>query len=172
MERECYKRANELLLLFPTASLVEQISECLQRQHELGLTVCHSIQPANQQGALAQVDIAIADATQEPEAAAKAFEIAAAVLGSHRASTYTEVMHTGLELFVRTRGGLLLLGPMSVTEWGGYFHSVLRGPGKRACFFESSASFKKRRQGIAAEGTELSVHGQPGGVCMDKEISR
>lgn len=134
MERVCDKRASELLLLFPTASLVAQISECLQQHRELGLTVCRSSRPAAQQGALAQADIAIADATEETEAAAKAFEIAAAVFGPHCVSAYTEVMHTGLELFVRTRGGLLLLGPMSTTEWGGYFQSVLRRPRKRGLF--------------------------------------
>jgi hypothetical protein len=172
MERICYKRACELLLLFPTDSLVEQISECLQLHHELGLTVCSSSQTANQRGALAQADIAIADATQEPEAAAKAFEIAAAILGSHHVSTYTETMHTGLELFVRTRGGLLLLGPMSMTEWGGYFQSAMRGQEKAARLFERSANPNKSRPAVPDAGTALSRHGQPGGVCMDKEISR
>jgi len=41
-------------------------------------------------------------------------------------AVYTEAADESLELFVRTRGGLLVLGPMSDASWEGVFEGMLQ----------------------------------------------
>ena len=45
---------------------------------------------------------------------------------------YSERMHEGLEMFVRSRGALLLLGPLSEAEWDAFFEP--QAAGRRATF--------------------------------------
>ena len=58
--------------------------------------------------------------------AADAFSEAAGQLGAGATAMYTECMHDGLELFVRSRGAQLLLGPLTDVEWDGFFSRTLR----------------------------------------------
>ena len=48
-------------------------------------------------------------------------------LGVGAAAMYTERMREGLELFVRSRGAQLLLGPLAEAEWEAFFARSLPG---------------------------------------------
>ena len=64
-----------------------------------------------------EVSMAIIDATEKPAAALSAFDLMADDERADSTVVYTEVMHEGLELAVRSRGSLLLLGPMDDATW-------------------------------------------------------
>ncbi len=76
---------------------------------------------------LAQADVALIDATEDRRQAADAFAQAVGSLGVGAAAMYTERMHEGLELFVRSRGAQLLLGPLAEAEWEAFFARSLPG---------------------------------------------
>ena len=61
--------------------------------------------------------LAIIDASSDPAQGTDAFLQSVSMLTSDAVAVYTEKMHDGLELLVRTFGAPLLLGPMSVNEW-------------------------------------------------------
>jgi hypothetical protein len=66
-------------------------------------------------------DLSIVDATEFPAKAVEDLARLVEAFGDERAAAYTEIMHRGLETSVRRLGVSLLLGPMSVLEWNGYF---------------------------------------------------
>ena len=70
--------------------------------------------------------ISVVDATEGPARATAAFVQLIAESGPDCVAVYTEKMHAGLELFVRSRGSLLLLGPMSDASWAGLFEAMRR----------------------------------------------
>ena len=45
---------------------------------------------------------------------------------------YSERIREGLEMFVRSRGALLLLGPLSEAEWDAFFDRRLPRGGRRS----------------------------------------
>ena len=67
----------------------------------------------------------LVDASDDHAQAIELFSQSVARLGSRRVAVYTERMHEGLELFVRTQGAWLLLGPLSEQQWEGFFSSML-----------------------------------------------
>jgi hypothetical protein len=81
---------------------------------------------------LARADVALIDATEDQFHAAEAFAEAAESLGAGAAAVYTERMHDGLELFVRSRGAQLLLGPLAEAEWDGFFARTLPAGRRRS----------------------------------------
>ena len=68
-------------------------------------------------------------------------------------AVYTEAADEGLELFVRTRGGLLLLGPMSNAFWEGVFEGVLQFDTRKP----RRGLVKQRRAGKEAERAATGV---------------
>ena len=65
-------------------------------------------------------DLALVDASEDHAQAIDLFSEAVARLGPRRVSIYSERMHDGLELFVRTQGAWLLLGPLASEPWEDY----------------------------------------------------
>jgi hypothetical protein len=61
--------------------------------------------------------LAIIDASSDPAQGTDAFLQSVSTLTSEAVAVYTEKMHDGLELLVRSFGAPLLLGPMSMGEW-------------------------------------------------------
>jgi hypothetical protein len=61
--------------------------------------------------------LAIIDASLDPAQGTDAFIQSVSMLTSDSVAVYTEKIHDGLELLVRTFGAPLLLGPMSTEEW-------------------------------------------------------
>ena len=53
-------------------------------------------------------------------------------LGANAVVMYTERMHDALELFVRERGSLFILGPLLAEQWKEYFEQIAAGEGCRA----------------------------------------
>ncbi len=109
----------DLLLAWPTDSLVRQL-EGWQRNHP-HVAVRRTAPGGEAVGDLMDADLTIIDATDRPR---EALETLARVHGgSDRldVAVYSERMHEGLEVFVRQRGILLLLGPMEQHEWDALF---------------------------------------------------
>jgi hypothetical protein len=71
--------------------------------------------------------VAVVDATDDPAQACDAFSQAAGQLGAGATGMYSEHMPDGLEVFVRSRGALMLLGPLGEVEWDGFFDGALHG---------------------------------------------
>ena len=69
---------------------------------------------------------ALVDATEDAARAREMFLRAVASLGAGAVVMYTEIMHDALELFVRLRGSLFLLGPLFDEQWEEYFARLLR----------------------------------------------
>ena len=70
-------------------------------------------------------DLVLVDASDDHAQAIELFSQSVARLGSRRVAVYTERMHEGLELFVRTQGAWLLLGPLNNQQWEEFFSSML-----------------------------------------------
>ena len=77
-------------------------------------------------------DVALIDATDDHAQAADAFSQAVGHVGAGATAMYSERMHEGLEMFVRSRGALLLLGPLSEAEWDAFFDRRLPRGGRRS----------------------------------------
>ena len=75
--------------------------------------------------------MAVIDATEDHALATEAFSQAAMQLGAAGAVMYSERMDDGVELFVRSRGALMLLGPLEEAEWEGVFNLALHRERKR-----------------------------------------
>jgi hypothetical protein len=68
----------------------------------------------------------VVDATENPARAREVFLRAVSRLGANAVVMYTETMHDSLEVFVRLRGSLFLLGPLFDEQWEEYFARWLR----------------------------------------------
>ncbi len=66
------------------------------------------------------------DAVEDPKLARLVFLQAMTDREAPAVAVYTETADESLELFVRTRGGLFLLGPMSNACWEGVFEGMLQ----------------------------------------------
>ncbi len=76
--------------------------------------------------ALRNASLALLDASEDPDRAAKTFGVAVARLGGYSVAVYTEVMRRWLELFVRAHGAVLLFGPLEVGQWEDFFEQMRR----------------------------------------------
>ena len=74
---------------------------------------------------LERANLVLVDATKDYGRAKAAFTQAVARRGADGVAVYTETMHEGLELGVRSCGALLLLGPLSRAQWQGFFQRKL-----------------------------------------------
>jgi hypothetical protein len=111
----------DILLLYPGESLRDQIR--LWRGRRLGRRIETSFEKSLPEirGLLRHAGAALVDATDDPSQAADALLQAVTRLGANAAAVYSERMHDGLELFVRVRGSMFLLGPLLDDEWDGFF---------------------------------------------------
>ena len=114
-----------IAVCYPTKSLSAQMARWGRWRSD------SSIEPVFDRSAMAirrsldGVDVALVDASDDHAQAIDLFSQAIARLGARRVAVYTETMHEGLELFVRTQGAWLLLGPLSIDEWEDFFTSML-----------------------------------------------
>jgi len=143
----------DVLLLYPGDSLMEQLDECLGNKEELtkmglnevglkevGVKVdtCFVTSLPEIRKALTGVRLAVLDATADPAQATDAFLQAVGQLGAYSVTVYTEEMHEGLEMFVRRRGAMLLLGPLKRHQWEEHFQRALE-PNNRGRIFRKAA---------------------------------
>ncbi len=114
-----------IAICYPTESLSGQVARWSRGRDDCRVeTVCARTAAAIR-GALDGAHLALVDASDDHAQAIDLFSQAVARLGSRRASVYTERMHEGLELFVRTQGAWLLLGPLTDEQWEDYFSMML-----------------------------------------------
>jgi hypothetical protein len=116
---------NELLLLYPTPALTGQVGLWVGRDARWSLRTCEAGGPAEIRRAAGEAGLVLIDATDRPALAASALSHVLTV--RRPVAVYTEIVHEGLELYVRVRGVLLLLGPMPPASWRSFFRRNLVG---------------------------------------------
>jgi hypothetical protein len=114
--------------------------------------------------------LVLIDATEDPNRARVVLIQATADREDPSVAVYTEAVHAGLELFVRTRGGLLLLGPMNDACWEGVFEGVLQSNTRKPRFgFVKQRRAGKESERVAAGAPERSSGKQcSAGSCRPK----
>jgi hypothetical protein len=118
--------AADVLLLYPKESLIDQIDLWSQRHPERCVKTSIERSLPRIRSLLHCVDMVTIDATYNPSQATDALLQAMMCLGASKVAMYTEVMHDGLELFIRTHGSLFFLGPLFAEQWEGVFKHRLR----------------------------------------------
>jgi len=114
----------DIVLYYPTESLTDQAVRWIREHPHYHLRLVSSRRPASIWEALGDAAIAVIDATEQVDAAMNALEQLAGTARLLHLAVYSERMHEGLELFVRLRGAMLLLGPMEPNRWDGFFEPV------------------------------------------------
>jgi hypothetical protein len=122
----------DVLLLYPGESLRSQIRLWAMRHPERRVDASREKSLVEIRRLLCQTAAAVVDATEDPGQATDAFLQAVARLGAAAVTMYSEATHDDLELFVRLRGSLFLLGPVFDEQWEGVFQHLLRAGLRRA----------------------------------------
>ena len=126
--------APTVALFYPGNSLMHQVSNWAG-EHPACQFQLHFPESLREIGTLLRGStISIVDVTEDPVQASPVFLQLMAESQPGSVAVYTETMHEGLELFVRTRGALLLLGPMSDAAWEGLFEAMRRCLARKARF--------------------------------------
>ena len=123
---EPYGHYNQVVLLCATQPLVMQAAEWARKHPQFQLRLASATTPGEISSALESAAAVIVDATEDPDRAVDTLEIACDIMGRDRAAVYSEESHNGLEVLVRVRGAMMLIGPMSAAEWQGVFDPMLR----------------------------------------------
>jgi hypothetical protein len=114
---ECHSATADVLLLYAGESFRDQIGLWAFHHPQRRVDVsCERSLPAIRQ-LLSHVRATVVDATEDPSQATDAFLQAVARLGAAAVTMYSESAHDDLELFVRMRGSLFLLGPLLDQQW-------------------------------------------------------
>jgi hypothetical protein len=116
---------SEIVVFYPDDSLQEQVAAWSERHPECGVSSSSAKGLTGIRKMLRNADVALLDATVDAARTMPAFAQAVAKLGAGRVAVYTETMHEWLELAVRVRGVLLLLGPLSSQQWEDFFAKML-----------------------------------------------
>jgi hypothetical protein len=122
-----------MVVFYPGASLTEQMAAWQKRHPDRNVDFSFAAAHAGIRKSLRGAALAMLDATADPSRITEAFEHAAAKLGAYNVAVYSETMHERLELSVRVRGALLLLGPMTSAQWDGLFERMLRFSERHGC---------------------------------------
>ena len=122
----------EIALFYPCDSLSRQITSWARKHPGCTIQSSFSKTLPEIRSVLERVDVAVVDATEDHAQAADAFLQASARLGTNGAAMYSERMHDDMEVFVRSRGALVLLGPLDEAEWDGFLDLALYGKRERS----------------------------------------
>jgi hypothetical protein len=112
--------ASGIVLFYPEYALSEQIRDWAGQHGGCRVAVSFERSLPGIRKLARQAALAVVDATLDPAQGADAFIQSVNMLSSNAVAVYTERMHYGLELLVRTFEAPLLLGPMSLDEWDAY----------------------------------------------------
>ena len=121
-----------IAVCYPTESLSQQVAQWARSHKDCGIAPVFGRLPLEIRRSLIGADVVLVDASDDHAQAIELFSQSVARLGSRRVAVYTEKMHEGLELFVRTQGAWLLLGPLENGRWEEFFSSVLPPPNQSA----------------------------------------
>ena len=111
-------------VFYASESLLEQIGAWGRAHTDHELLLSDSRTATGIRAAVRSAGTVVIDATRVPGQAITAFQEAVPEAGRSHVAVYTEQMHDGLEVFVRARGVLLMLGPMAADEWDAVFASL------------------------------------------------
>jgi hypothetical protein len=111
----------DIVMFYPSTSLVRQMAAWARKHAEGRVMPAFARSVHEIRSSIEATDLVLVDATQDHAQAIDAFSQVLGHLGSGRTVVYTERMHEGLELFVRTQGAQLLFGPLSEGQWEGFF---------------------------------------------------
>lgn len=117
----------DVLLLYPRDSLKDQIGIWAGRHADRLVEASFERSLPEIRRLLRRAESVIVDATEDSARAAEAFLQAVARLGSGSVAVYTDAQDEGLELFVRVRGSLFVLGPFFEGQWEEFFEGWRHG---------------------------------------------
>ena len=132
---------HRIVVGYPSESLSRQVALWAGRHADCGIAPVFGRSAWEIRRWLNGADTVLVNASDDHAQAIELFAQSVARLGSRRVAVYTERMHEELELFVRTQGAWLLLGPLDHGQWEEFFSSMLplarreavhENPGKRA----------------------------------------
>ena len=107
----------DVAIFYPDDRLLLDLAQWFHRNPRFHMEVVLSRQTSVMRSIAVQATFLIINATQCLDPAITALGVALECVPCERILLYTERMHEGLELFVRCRGVLMLLGPASQIEW-------------------------------------------------------
>ena len=116
---------HSIAVCYPTESLSCQVALWAHKRADCGVELVFGRSVLEIRRSLNGADVVLVDASDDHAQAIELFSQSIARLGSQRVAVYTERMHEGLELFVRTQGAWLLLGPLNGRQWEEVFSSML-----------------------------------------------
>ncbi len=116
---------HSIALCYPTESLCQQVALWARNHTDCGIEPIFDRSVLAIRRSLSGADVVLVDASNDHAQAIELFSQALVRHGARRVVVYTERMHEGLELFVRTQGAWLLLGPLDQRQWDGLFSSML-----------------------------------------------
>jgi hypothetical protein len=119
-----YSITTEVILMFPGDSLKRQFEWLVQRRPQWNMLMSRERSLPEMRKLLGNADAAVIDATEDHAMAIDAYLQATARLGSESVVVYAEVMDEELELFVRCRGSMVILGPLHDQYWMDFFDIV------------------------------------------------
>jgi hypothetical protein len=144
------KSALAITVFYGGNSLMHQVSNWVGKHPTYDFELSFAESLPELRTVMRRASVAVVDATEDPARAMAVFREVTAELGADRVAVYTERMHEGLELFVRARGVLLLLGPMSDAPWEELFEGMLRSVGQMPLF---GLPPRRRAEGDAGRAT-------------------
>ncbi len=115
---------HRIAVCYPTESLSRQVALWARQHEDCGIEPVFARSVLDIRRSLFGADRVLVDASDDHAQAIELFSQAVAGLGSRHVAVYTERMHEGLELFVRTQGAWLLLGPLNNRQWEEFFSSM------------------------------------------------
>lgn len=125
------RRSSPIALFHAGKPLVKQVAEWGRLRPNVDIQLITSTLSTTLRTLTSEAVAIVIDATEHPEPAMQTLDSVMAVRQSVetklKLGVYTEKVYEGLELFVRRRGILFLLGPMDPFEWDGFFGSVGTG---------------------------------------------
>ncbi|MGA2798047.1 MAG: hypothetical protein ABSE63_10735, partial [Thermoguttaceae bacterium] len=113
----CKQASSGIVLFYPGCLLADQIRDWAEQHGGCRATVSFERSLPGIRKWARRAALAIIDASADPAQGTDAFLQSVSMLTSDAVAVYTEKMHDGLELLVRTFGAPLLLGPMNMNEW-------------------------------------------------------
>lgn len=127
-----HRDAKHVVLMYPTQSLLDQVTDLVSSSPAFSVDPTYPLGDEAIRHAAMEGDIVVVDATQYTSATRHALELILQQMEPEQVAVYTERTDVGLEVFVRVRGVLFLLGPMSREEWEGFLWPRRRPSGRRS----------------------------------------
>jgi hypothetical protein len=146
----------ETVLFYPGQSLLEQVTEWMRRHRDVSLRLVTSRGIDAVREPVKGASMVVIDATEHPDMAGGALPRVLKMVPIRQAAVYTERTNHGLEIFVRMRGVMFLLGPMTRLEWEAFFQPMTDAAA------QPQEAGRGRRRMRKVKAIELPPPGPPG----------